>query len=138
MTAILDTSFLLATVNRKDKNHRIVLEIIGNLNEQLVLPMTVLPEVGYLIASRLGHHKMIQFFAELAKSNVVLEGISQNDLERVTEILSQYADSKLDFVDGTIVAIAERMNVTKILTLDRRDFGMIRPRHCDYFDILPF
>jgi uncharacterized protein len=27
--------------------------------------------------------------------------------------------------------------VTRILTLDRRDFGMIRPKHCDHFELVP-
>lgn len=137
MTAILDTSFLLATVNSKDKNHRRVLETIGSLKESLILPIAVLPEISYLISSRLGHDKMRQFLTEVVNSNVSLENVSKDDLARVIEILTEYADSKLDFVDATIVAISERMNVTKILTLDRRDFGIIRPRHCSYFEILP-
>lgn len=61
MTAILDTSFLLATVNSKDKNHLPVIDVISNLKEQLVLAMMVLPEISYLIACRLGHHKMRHF-----------------------------------------------------------------------------
>lgn len=73
----------------------------------------------------------------MVKSNVIIEGINTTDLERVTQILNQYYDSELDFVDATIIAIAERMNVTKILTLDRRDFSMVRPQHCTYFEILP-
>lgn len=137
MAAILDTSFLLATVNSKDKNYRPVIDVISNLKEELVLPVTVLPEINYLIASRLGHYKMRQFLAELGKSKIIIEQINKTDLERVTQILNQYADSQLDFVDATIVAIAERMNISKILTLDRRDFGMIRPQHCTYFEILP-
>ncbi|MDJ1182374.1 hypothetical protein PMH09_04135 [Roseofilum sp. BLCC_M143] len=44
---------------------------------------------------------------------------------------------RLDFVDASIAAVAERINVTRILTLDRRDFTILRPRHCDYFEILP-
>jgi predicted nucleic acid-binding protein len=128
MTAILDTSFLVATVNRKDKNHDRVLETIAHLKESLILPTTVLPEVAYLISSRLGHHKMRQFLAEVVRNNVPIEHLEQNDLPRVIQILTEYADSELDFVDATIVAIAERMKVTKILTLDRRDFGMIRPQ----------
>jgi hypothetical protein len=27
--------------------------------------------------------------------------------------------------------------VTRILTLDRRDFLMVRPRHCAHFEVLP-
>jgi uncharacterized protein len=33
--------------------------------------------------------------------------------------------------------MAERLGVTRLLTLDRRHFGLIRPRHCPALDILP-
>ncbi len=46
-------------------------------------------------------------------------------------------DSRLDFVDATVIAIAERLNITRILTIDKRDFGMVRPTHADAFDLLP-
>jgi predicted nucleic acid-binding protein len=51
--------------------------------------------------------------------------------------MRQYADSDIGFVDASIVAVAERLNVRKIVTLDRRHFGLIRPRHCEAFAILP-
>jgi predicted nucleic acid-binding protein len=49
----------------------------------------------------------------------------------------QYADNKLDFTDAAIVAISERLAITRVYTLDRRDFSVIRPKHCDYFELLP-
>ena len=55
MTAILDTSFLLATTNTKDRNHSRVLNVARTISDPLILPVSVLPEVCYLIASRLGH-----------------------------------------------------------------------------------
>jgi predicted nucleic acid-binding protein len=137
MTAILDTSFLLALTNTKDRNHSRVLNLARTISDPLILPVSVLPEVCYLIASRLGHTAMRRFLKELTASGTILESITSFDLERVTEILDQYADSQLDFVDATIIAIAERQNITRILTLDRRDFTIIRPRHSPYFEILP-
>jgi len=80
---------------------------------------------------------MRTFLVELSKSNIALEPISPRDLIRINEILADYAESRLDFVDAALVAIAERENITRILTLDRRDFGIIRPRHCSYFELLP-
>lgn len=44
---------------------------------------------------------------------------------------------KLDFVDATIVTLAERLDIQKILTVDVRDFRTICPKHCAYFDIIP-
>lgn len=137
MAVLLDTSFVLALSNREDRNHTRVLNVAQTVTDPLILPITVLPEVTYLLGSRLGHLAMRQFLKRLVTSNVLLEAITVTDLERATEILENYADSRLDFIDSTIVAIAERLDVTQILTLDRRDFLMIRPKHCPYFEILP-
>lgn len=51
--------------------------------------------------------------------------------------LEKYEDAALDFVDATIVSMAERLNISTVLTLDKRDFHMIRPRHTGYFTIMP-
>jgi predicted nucleic acid-binding protein len=80
---------------------------------------------------------MCHFLKQLIQSDVIFETVTVTDLERTTEILAQYADTRLDFVDATIVSIAERLNIFRVFTLDRRDFSIIRPRHCDYFEILP-
>jgi predicted nucleic acid-binding protein len=137
VTALLDTSFLLAMTNSKDNNHARVLDVAAKINDNLIVPVTVLPEVSYLIGSRLGHKAMRQFLGNLAASDVTIEMVTKDDLKRVTAILTEYADSRLDFVDATIVALAERLNITRILTLDRRDFTIIRPSHHPYFEILP-
>lgn len=137
MTAILDTSFLLSTANTQDRNHSRVLNIARTINDPLILPVSVIPEVCYFIASRLGHKAMRLFLKQLVASDTILESVISADLLRVIEILDNYADSQLDFVDATIIAIAERRNITRILTLDRRDFTIVRPQHCPYFEILP-
>ncbi|MFN5263945.1 MAG: type II toxin-antitoxin system VapC family toxin [Pseudanabaena sp.] len=137
MTVVLDTSFLFALTDLTDLNHDRVLAVVQSINEPLLLPSFVLPEVCYLIASRLGHQAMRKFIANLVVSGVQIESMMATDLERVGQILEQYADSQLDFVDAVIVAISERLRITRVLTLDRRDFSIMRPIHCDYFEILP-
>ena len=55
-------------------------------------------------------------------------------------MLDGYADANIGFIDAAIVAIAaiaERLGATRLLTLDRRDFGIIRPRHVAAFELLP-
>jgi predicted nucleic acid-binding protein len=135
MTAILDTSFLFALTNQSDRNHERVLAVAQNLSEPLVLPAVVLPEVCYLIASRLGHQAMRHFVASMTPDAVQVESVTTGDLARVHQILEQYADNQLDFTDAAIVAIAERLAITRVYTLDRRDFSVIRPSHCDYFEL---
>jgi predicted nucleic acid-binding protein len=80
---------------------------------------------------------MRQFIATLDDSPLVFEDITKADIGRITELLNEYADNQLDFVDAAITAVAERLNIQHILTVDQRDFRIIRPKHCDYFEILP-
>ncbi|MCC5645627.1 PIN domain-containing protein [Nostoc sp. CHAB 5824] len=97
MTAILDTSFLFALTNKSDRNHSRVFNVANTLSEQLILLTSVLAEVCYLILSGLGHQVIRHFLVELAASDIRLESIYFEDLERVNEILEQYADIQLDF-----------------------------------------
>jgi uncharacterized protein len=137
MTAILDTSFLFALTDQSDRNHQHVLAVAQSANERLVLPIAVLPEICYLIVSRLGHKAMRHFVSSLTTKAVQVEPVTAEDLVRVHEILDRYADNQLDFTDAAIVAMAERLFITRIYTLDCRDFSIIRPNHCDYFELLP-
>jgi uncharacterized protein len=51
--------------------------------------------------------------------------------------MPQYASAKLDFVDCTIMAVAERLEIQHIATFDRRDFSIVRPAHIEHFILLP-
>jgi len=137
MTALLDTSFLFALTDQSDRNHQRVLAVAQSGYERLVLPVAVLPEICYLIASRLGHPAMCRFVSSLTPDAIQVESTTIEDLSRIQQILAIYADSQLDFTDAAIIAIAERLAITRIYTLDRRDFSIIRPKHCDYFELFP-
>ncbi|MEM7032201.1 MAG: PIN domain-containing protein [Chloroflexota bacterium] len=137
MTVLLDTSFLFALTNRNDTSHQACADVAQTLHERLVVPITVLPEVAYLIDSRLGHHIMQQFVTQMTRPAWSIEQVQQSDLSRAARILQQYQDNRLDFVDSTIIAIAERLHITRILTLDQQHFRVIRPEHCEAFEILP-
>ncbi len=69
--------------------------------------------------------------------NVLFETPTVEDYRRAAEVLRKYNDANIDFADALIVSIAERLNITKILTVDRRHFGAFKPRHCAAFEILP-
>lgn len=79
---------------------------------------------------------MVNFLGSLQKGELAIEHFHQNDLARTAEILEKYADSQVDFVDCAIVAIAERLNIQRILTVDHRHFRLFRPNHCEYFIIV--
>jgi predicted nucleic acid-binding protein len=84
-----------------------------------------------------GSDAVADFIASLATTDLVLESPQIDDYSRASEVIRQYGDGHVDFVDAMIVAMAERLSITRILTLDVRHFAMFRPSHCAAFELLP-
>ena len=59
------------------------------------------------------------------------------DLARVNEIRRQYNDLPLGFVDASLVALAERYRIRRVLTLDRRHFTAVKPERVGHLELLP-
>ncbi|MCA9870879.1 MAG: PIN domain-containing protein [Caldilineae bacterium] len=137
MTAIVDTSFLVSLINPREQSHQACAAVARSASERLILPQVVLPEATYLVDKYLGHTAMRAMVRQLMQAAWHLEPLIGGDIERIAAVLDQYHDQDIDFADAGVVAIAERFNVRRILTLDRRHFTMIRPRHCAAFKILP-
>ena len=55
----------------------------------------------------------------------------------MADLTERYADLGLGGTDTSVVAIAERLGIVKIATLDRRHFSVVRPSHVDAFTLLP-
>jgi predicted nucleic acid-binding protein len=101
------------------------------------MPQTVLAEVAYLIGREAGIKNVAFFLKGLSASRFSLISITPEDISRIAQILEEYQDSRIDFVDASVMAVAERLKIVTILTLDRRDFSLFRPLHCEAFNLLP-
>jgi predicted nucleic acid-binding protein len=73
----------------------------------------------------------------LAAGNFTLEPVHASDLIRIAELVAQYHDLPLGTVDASVVAAAERLEITDIATIDRRHFSIVRAAHADLFNLLP-
>lgn len=137
MAFLMDTGFWYASIDDSDEYHERVFSIADKIRETVILPIPVITETAYLILRNQGVEALAKFSESLADTKFLLEVPTAKDYRRTAEILRKYDDANIDFVDSCIVAIAERLNVTKILTVDRRHFGAFKPRHCAAFEILP-
>ena len=136
MAALLDTGFLLAVIDADDDLHaECAAALVSEPNP--LLPDVVLPELAYLILRELGYPTLTTFLRATAAGELVQAQSIPQDLARAAELLEKYADNRVDFVDCAIVAIAERLRLTKVLTVDRRHFTVFRPKHCEYFERAP-
>ncbi len=94
-------------------------------------------ETGWLIERQLGPSAEARFYRSIANRDLIVEPLTSNDWERVAELVDAYADLGLGGVDASLVAVAERLDVHTIATLDRRDFSVVRPKHVDSLTLLP-
>lgn len=136
MTTVADTGFVVALANRRDDRHSEV-KVVYAQQQTILLPQTVLAEVAYLLDRDAGTTQLIKFLQSLPLSRFQLVALIPQDINRTAAILHQYQDSRIDFVDASVMAISERYNLNTILTLDRRDFSLYQPPHCDAFTLLP-
>ena len=136
MMSVADTGFVVALANQRDTYHAAV-KVVYARQRHILLPQTVLAEVAYLLDRDAGTAQLIKFLESLPVSRFHLVGLIDQDIVRTAAILHQYQDSRIDFVDASVMALAERQSLTTILTLDRRDFSLYQPPHCSAFTLLP-
>lgn len=133
--AIVDTGPLVAAVDAGDKDHQASVRALELPGLQLIIPAMVVAEATYLVERNLGPQVEAAFLEGLADLEIVAP--AAQDWDRIAELVRQYADFPLGGTDASIVALAERLGTEVVITLDRRHFGAIRPRHCPAFRLLP-
>src|SRR5687767_1536422 len=123
-SAIADTSVVIAVFDRKDKQHPTARKFYNVMHEEVMLPSVVLTEVAYLAAQIGGGNFTASVIDTLRKSPFIITELTDADYARTAEILRKYHDTRIDFVDASIMALSERLGITRILTFDYRDFRL--------------
>lgn len=137
MALILDTGPLYAALDRSDQDHAACRGLVEAADEPLVIPAPVLVELDYWIHRRLNPGVLVALLADIEAGAYVIADLTHPDHTRVRELCDRYADADIGFVDAAVLAIVERLGESKLATLDRRHFGLLRPRHRESIDLLP-
>jgi uncharacterized protein len=132
---ILDTGPLYATLDRDDAAYRSCRKLVEEATEPLIVPALVLVEVDYWIHQRLHPGILVALLDDIDAGAYRVEDLLPEDYRRARELCDQYAD--IGLVDAGVLAITERLREPKLATLDRRHFGILRPRHVASLQLLP-
>lgn len=137
MALVLDTGPLYAALDRSDQDHHACRRLIQAAEEPLVVPSPVLVEVDYWIHTRLHPGVLVALLDDISEGAFLVEELRREDYRRIRQLCERYADADIGFVDAAVLAVVERLDEPKLATLDRRHFGMLRPRHVDALHLLP-
>ena len=133
--AVLDSGPVLAALNARDDDHERCKAFFAGFQGRLLLATTVLAEVCVNLEDRPEHEA--SFLASVNRGAFRRVCVEDADITRMRELVLKYADFPLGGIDASVIAIAERLRITNVATLDHRHFRAVGPRHVAAFTLLP-
>ena len=137
MALVLDTGPLLALLDSNDRDHARCLALAAETREEFVVPAHVLVELNYWLRKRRALHAWQSFADDLNAGAYRQHHLDDDGVARAAELEVQYASLNLGLVDASVIVACERLGETKVATLNRRHFSVVRPRHCEALTLLP-
>ena len=132
---VMDTGPIVAMMNPKDDRHAECLAFFDQSTSEWILPITVLAEVCGMLAK----HPDLEadFLDTVAHGAFAVESLTKDDTQRIAELARKYIDFPLGGVDASVLAIAERLGIVDVATIDHRHFRAVRPRHVAALTLWP-
>lgn len=137
MAIIADSGAIYGLYDRRDDSHAGLRTAIEKLRDLIVLPAPALGEIDYLLRLRLGNRALLRFLADIRAGAFVVESVTMADLHRCAVLIEKYRNLDLGLSDASVVAVAERLGTDQILTVDLRDFRVMRSARGKPFRLLP-
>ncbi len=137
MAIIADSGAVYGLYDRRDAFHANLRAAIEKARDLLVLPAPTLGEIDYLLRVRLGNPALLRFLADIQEGAFVVESVTLADLRRCAALIAKYHDLDLGLADASVVAVAERYGTDRILTVDQKDFRVLRSARGRPFHLLP-
>ncbi len=119
----MDSGPLIALFDRDDDYHSSSVEFIKSNQCELITTIASITETLHLLD--FNRQAQIDFLGWVHAGAVSIEGITTNDLLRIKELTTKYADLPMDFADACLVFLGEKLKINEIATIDR-DFDIYR------------
>jgi uncharacterized protein len=127
---VADTSGIIASSDRNAPESAMCREILQQAGTIVISPL-VLTEVDHLAKARFGSKArtaiMDFVIAQARQMRFQIAETGIEILETARLVQKQYASLDLDLADAVNVGLAAQYRTDAILTLDRRDFRVVRP-----------
>ncbi len=120
---LIDSGPLIALFDRSDKYHLASAEFIKENRSELITTLASITEASHLLD--FSRNAQIDFLSWIDAGAVTVDPIITDDFQRIRELIVKYSDLPMDFADACLVFLGEKMNVSKVATIDR-DFDIYK------------
>ena len=132
---LIDTGPIVALFDKDDRYYVPCLEILNELREPLLTTWPVLTECFYLLNFSWEVQDSVWLFIQ--RGGIEIYPLEKELLIRCRELMRQYRDLPMDLADATLVVLAEVLDLSKIFTLDQKDFSVYRFKGRKRFTLIP-
>lgn len=134
MSLVVDTSIVVAALNRTDRDHAQVRDWLLTVDEDLFTSPMAVAEMDHLVGSRggVGAQRALRGDLEAGVYTVRWWADGVGDM---LEVVRERDDVGL--TDASLVALAARLRTRRIATLDHRHFRTLQTRDGQPFVLLP-
>ncbi len=124
MTIVLDTSVVVAFMNRRDDDHERVVAWMETTGEDLATTPLIVAEIDHLVSRAGGTDAAAAFYEDLIGGAYLVEWWPEAVRETVE---AARKNPGTGLADASLIALAARLGTTRIATLDERHFRVVRP-----------
>lgn len=132
---LIDAGPLVALFDKDDDYHSRCKKELLRVRDTLMTTWPVLTEVMYLL--NFSSKAQDLCFEFLSAGGVSIDDSDAARLPRIHELMKKYRDLPMDFADASLVALSESEEISRVFTLDHKDFRIYRPRHVKSFQLIP-
>lgn len=137
MTVLVDTGILLAAANRRARHHAAAVDWLHTVVDAPVVTVPVIIEAAWQLEANVSVAAEAALLTSVRLGELRRVDLTEDDWFRVEQLITAYADLGLGTVDASVVAVAERLDVRTLATLNTRDFSVVRPAHAEAFELVP-
>ncbi len=132
---LVDAGPLVALIRANDREHVRCRGIMKKIREPVLTVWPAVTEAMYLVGSSWRDQGALWEMLESAPFSLL--SLDDQDIARLRELMKKYRDLPMDLADAALVCAAEKHKVSRVFTLDRKDFEIYRPRSVGRFAIMP-
>lgn len=122
----VDTGFLFALMDRRDRWHERASAMQSTAAEGWVTTWPVLTEACHLFQRHLGADFACALMDDVSDGGLRVWDVPPAQLPRIPALMRRYAELPMDLADASLVLLAEHLGHGRILSTDQRDFRTYR------------
>ncbi|MGR9116785.1 MAG: type II toxin-antitoxin system VapC family toxin [Gammaproteobacteria bacterium] len=123
---IVDTGYLAALANPKDRYHALAVTLSQTITEDLITTWPVITELCHYLNKRVSPKAQALLIKQILSETIQVVDVMQGNLEKAIILLDKYSDLPMDLADASLVILAEELGHGRILSTDMRDFNAYR------------